>query len=65
MPRLGSIVDARKNHADISQSVVGRNNAQKSHGLIGMIKNPYVFMTCSFASLGCMMYGYDQGVMGT
>jgi MFS family permease len=30
---------------------------------MGMLKNPYVFMTCSFASLGCIMYGYDQGVM--
>lgn len=30
-----------------------------------MIHNPYVFMTCLFASLGCMMYGYDQGVMGS
>jgi MFS family permease len=30
-----------------------------------MLQNPYVFMTCLFASLGCMMYGYDQGVMGS
>ena len=29
-----------------------------------MLQNPYVFLTCLFASLGCMMYGYDQGVMG-
>ncbi|KAG0645882.1 MFS glucose transporter mfs1 [Hyphodiscus hymeniophilus] len=48
-----------------SQSVVGRNNATKQHGIMGMLKNPYVFMTCCFASLGCMMYGYDQGVMGS
>ncbi|KAJ5108533.1 Major facilitator superfamily domain general substrate transporter [Penicillium angulare] len=48
----------------VSQSVVGRNNAEKAHGLMGMLKNPYVFMTCCFASLGCIMYGYDQGVMG-
>lgn len=47
-----------------SQSLVARNNASKPHGIKGMIKNPYVFMTCVFASLGCMMYGYDQGVMG-
>ncbi|KAJ5908503.1 sugar transporter [Penicillium taxi] len=46
-----------------SQSVVGRANAEKAHGLVGMLKNPYVFMTCCFASLGCIMYGYDQGVM--
>jgi MFS family permease len=52
-------------NAATSQSVVGRNNASKQHGLLGMLKNPYVFMTCSFASLGCMMYGYDQGVMGS
>jgi MFS family permease len=48
----------------VSQSVVGRANAEKPHGLAGMLKNPYVFMTCAFASLGCIMYGYDQGVMG-
>ncbi|KAJ5995050.1 hypothetical protein N7481_002027 [Penicillium waksmanii] len=48
----------------VSQSVVGRNNAEKPHGLVGMLKNPYVFATCLFASLGCTMYGYDQGVMG-
>lgn len=47
-----------------SQSLVGRANENKTHGLIGMIRNPYVFATCAFASLGCMMYGYDQGVMG-
>lgn len=48
----------------VSQSVVGRNNAEKPHGLAGMLKNPYVSATCLFASLGCIMYGYDQGVMG-
>jgi MFS family permease len=51
--------------AAVSQSVVGRTNATKRHGIIGMLQNPYVFMTCLFASLGCMMYGYDQGVMGS
>ncbi|KZF23319.1 sugar transporter [Xylona heveae TC161] len=48
----------------VSQSVVGRTNAEKRHGILGMLQNPYVFATCTFASLGCMMYGYDQGVMG-
>ena len=48
----------------VSQSVVGRANAKKAHGLVGMLQNPYVFSTCLFASLGCIMYGYDQGVMG-
>jgi hypothetical protein len=43
--------------AAVSQSVVGRNNAEKKHGIIGMLQNPYVFMTCLFASLGCMMVG--------
>jgi MFS family permease len=47
----------------VSQSVVGRTNAEKPHGLKGFISNPYVFFTCLFASLGCIMYGYDQGVM--
>ncbi|KAJ5212605.1 Major facilitator superfamily domain general substrate transporter [Penicillium cinerascens] len=48
----------------VSQSVVGRANAEKAHGLMGLLKNPFVFLTCCFASLGCIMYGYDQGVMG-
>ncbi|OAG35736.1 hypothetical protein AYO21_10053 [Fonsecaea monophora] len=64
MPRFGSLAGARANEAKVSQSIVGRNNANKPHGIVGMLKNPYVFMTCAFASLGCMMYGYDQGVMG-
>ncbi|PQE20388.1 sugar transporter protein [Rutstroemia sp. NJR-2017a BBW] len=46
-----------------SQSMVARQNAGKPKGFMGMMKNPYVFLTCLFASLGCMMYGYDQGVM--
>ena len=48
-----------------SQSAVGRARAEKPHGIVGMVKNPYVFMTCSFAALGCLMYGYDQGVMSS
>lgn len=40
-----------------SQSAVGRAAAEKQHGIIGMLKNPYVFMTCAFASIGCIMYG--------
>ncbi|TVY85164.1 MFS glucose transporter mfs1 [Lachnellula suecica] len=51
--------------AAVSQSVVARNNVAKKQGIMGMLANPYVFMTCCFASLGCMMYGYDQGVMGS
>lgn len=51
--------------APVSQSIVGRANAQKANGIAGIIKNPYVFFSCLFASLGCMMYGYDQGVMGS
>lgn len=47
-----------------SQSLVGQANQDKAHGILGMARNPYVAMTCAFASLGCMMYGYDQGVMG-
>lgn len=46
-----------------SQSLVGRQNASKPKGIVGMLKNPYVALTCVFVSLGCMMYGYDQGVM--
>jgi sugar porter (SP) family MFS transporter len=57
-------LDDSKNAA-VSQSVVGRANAQKAHGLMGIIRNPYVAMCASFASLGCVMYGYDQGVFGS
>ena len=49
----------------MSTSVVGRVRAEKAHGIVGMLRNPYVFMTCSFAALGCLMYGYDQGVMSS
>ncbi|OAA55791.1 sugar transporter [Niveomyces insectorum RCEF 264] len=48
-----------------SQSAVGRLGAEKPHGFMGMLRNPYVFMTCAFAALGCLMYGYDQGVMSS
>ncbi|KAE8452949.1 hypothetical protein EG329_012136 [Mollisiaceae sp. DMI_Dod_QoI] len=57
---IGKVRDAK-----VSQSVVGKASADKKHGIVGMLQNPYVFMTCLFASLGCMMYGYDQGVMGS
>lgn len=57
---IGRVRDAK-----VSQSVVGKASADKKHGIVGMLQNPYVFMTCLFASLGCMMYGYDQGVMGS
>ncbi|EFX04231.1 sugar transporter [Grosmannia clavigera kw1407] len=48
-----------------SQSAVGRYRAEKPHGIVGMLRNPYVFLTCAFAALGCLMYGYDQGVMSS
>jgi MFS family permease len=51
--------------AKVSQSVVGRARAKQRRGLLGMMDNPYVFMTCAFASIGCIMYGYDQGVMSS
>jgi hypothetical protein len=59
-----AIFGGKVKESAVSQSVVGRANAEKKNGLIGMLQNPYVFLTCLFASLGCMMYGYDQGVMG-
>ncbi|KAI9763034.1 MAG: hypothetical protein M4579_000097 [Chaenotheca gracillima] len=61
---LASVAGAPHGTAPNSQSLVGRNLEGKSHGIVGMYQNPYVFLTCLFASLGCMMYGYDQGVMG-
>lgn len=45
-----------------SQSVVARTLATQRHGILGMLQNPYVFLTCLFASLGCMMYGYEYVV---
>ena len=51
--------------ATASRSVVGHTNAAKQYELLGMLHDPYVFMIRLFASLGCMMYGYDQGVMGS
>lgn len=48
-----------------SVSALGRAHAEKATGLSGLLKNPFVFMTCSFAALGCLMYGYDQGVMSS
>ncbi|TGO84626.1 hypothetical protein BPOR_0484g00070 [Botrytis porri] len=38
-----------------SQSLVARQDAAKAHGLMGMLKNPYVFLTYLFALLGCVM----------
>lgn len=64
-PRVKAPRIQKVKESDISQSVVGRANAEKKQGIIGMLQNPYVFASCVFASLGCMMYGYDQGVMGS
>jgi hypothetical protein len=38
----------------------GGNNAS---GISGIIKNPYVFGTAIFASIGGVLFGYDQGVI--
>jgi MFS family permease len=59
-----SVLHPSSSKMAVSQSVVGRANAEKAHGIMGLLKNPFVFLTCCFASLGCIMYGYDQGVMG-
>ncbi|CEP07802.1 hypothetical protein [Parasitella parasitica] len=32
-------------------------------GAAGFVKNPYVFLTCIFASIGGILFGYDQGVI--
>lgn len=62
---VSNLLKKKVDIADHSVSVVGQVNAQKSHGLVGFFKNPYVFWNAAFASLGCLMYGYDQGVMGS
>ncbi|KAG2203486.1 hypothetical protein INT47_008213 [Mucor saturninus] len=33
------------------------------NGLSGFVKNPYVFLTAVFASIGGILFGYDQGVI--
>ncbi|CAO3615047.1 unnamed protein product [Mucor fragilis] len=36
---------------------------QAKSGIAGLIKNPYIFLTCIFASIGGVLFGYDQGVI--
>lgn len=43
---------AKFKQSEVIQSVVGRANASKKNGALGMLNNPYVFLTCLFASLG-------------
>lgn len=51
--------------AEHSQSAYGQMRQEKSKGIVGMIKNPFVLANCCFASIGTIMYGYDQGVFGS
>ncbi|KAI9487854.1 MAG: general substrate transporter [Benjaminiella poitrasii] len=40
-----------------------RETRPAKNGLSGFIKNPYVFFTAIFASIGGILFGYDQGVI--
>ncbi|KAI8888190.1 general substrate transporter [Backusella circina FSU 941] len=36
---------------------------KRSNGVAGIMKNPYVVLTAIFASIGGILFGYDQGVI--
>jgi hypothetical protein len=52
--------DYTTNNGNELREFHGGHNAS---GLSGIIKNPYVFGTAVFASIGGVLFGYDQGVI--
>lgn len=40
------------------------HGGQNASGISGIIKNPYVFGTAVFASIGGVLFGYDQILVG-